>query len=119
MARSRSMTEFARKVYALVRRIPRGRVATYGSLASQIPPPGGVDPLGYERVRARWVGDAMAHCPEDVPWHRVVNSQGRISTRPGFNPALQRHLLQLEGVVFTEDGGVDLERFAWSPAARR
>lgn len=119
MARSQGMTDFARKVYALVRRIPRGRVATYGSLASQIPPPSGVNPLGYERVRARWVGDAMAHCPEDVPWHRVVNAQGRISPRPGFDPALQRHLLQLEGVVFTEDGGIDLGRFGWSPASRR
>ena len=122
MARSHSMTAFARQVFALVRRIPPGRVATYGGLAVHIPPPQGIDPLGYERVRARWVGDAMARCPNDVPWHRVVNARGQISPRPGFDPALQRHLLGLEGVVFGEDDCIDLGRFAWdrpTQASRR
>lgn len=118
MARSRSMIGFARQVFNLVRRIPSGRVATYGTIAAHIPPPAGVDPLGYERVRARWVGDAMARCPSDVPWHRVVNALGQISQRPGFDPALQRHLLELEGVVFGEDDRIDLGRFAWGPPSQ-
>ena len=113
MPRTPSMNSFARRVFAIVRRIPAGRVATYGAIATRLPPPAGVDPLGYERVRARWVGDAMARCPDDVPWHRVVNARGQISRRPGFDPALQRHLLEAEGVVFSEQGCLDLSRFAW------
>ncbi len=118
MTRSKSMTAFGRQVFSLVRRIPSGRVVTYGNIAARIPPPAGVDPLGYARVRARWVGDALTRCPEDVPWHRVVNSHGQISQRPGFGPALQRHLLRLEGVVFDAHGRIDLARFGWDRPGR-
>ncbi|MGH2621369.1 MAG: MGMT family protein, partial [Anaerolineales bacterium] len=62
-------TAFAAKVYAIVRAIPPGRVMTYGGIAALIPPPPGTNWTGYARVRARWVGYAMAECPEDVPWH--------------------------------------------------
>jgi methylated-DNA-protein-cysteine methyltransferase-like protein len=53
----------------------------------------------------------MANCPEDVPWQRVINSQGEISPRPGAER--QRELLEQEGVVFNERGRVDLKRFGW------
>ena len=53
----------------------------------------------------------MAHCPEDVPWQRVINSQGKISPRPGAEK--QRELLEDEGVEFSESGIVDLARFGW------
>lgn len=116
MGRSRSMTAFDRKVFRIVRTLPPGRVTTYGRIAMLIPPPHGVDPLSYERVRARWVGYAMARCPEDVPWHRVVNARGNVSPRPGFSTAFQRHLLELEGVKFNEAGQIELCDFGWDPS---
>lgn len=88
---------------------------TYGLIASLIPPPRDVDVAGYERVRARWVGYAMAACSDEIPWHRVVNAQGRVSRRPGFGPHEQRALLQAEGVNLNENGRLDLTRFAWVP----
>lgn len=106
---------FAEQVYALVRRIPRGRVMTYGSVAACLPRPPGIDPLAFRRIRARWVGYAMADAPDDVPWHRVVNARGEISPRPGFAVERQRAELAREGVRFTRAGRIDLERYAWSP----
>ncbi len=106
---------FRDRVYAIVCAIPRGRVMTYGGIAALIPPPRDVDVAGYERVRARWVGYALAACSDEIPWHRVVNAQGRISRRPGFGPHEQRALLEAEGVKLTEDGRLDLSRFAWVP----
>jgi methylated-DNA-protein-cysteine methyltransferase-like protein len=110
--------EFATQVYAVVRRIPAGRVMTYGGIAAFIPPPAGTNWTGYARVRARWVGYSMAVCPDDVPWHRVVNAQGRISWRPGLSPALQRALLKKEGIRFDRTGRLDLSRLQWKPSAR-
>ena len=109
---------FAAKVYAIVRAIPAGRVMTYGGIAGLIPPPAGINWTGYARVRARWVGYAMAACPDDVPWQRVVNAQGRISPRPGFSPALQRTLLKKEGVRFDRSGRLDLNVLEWKPSER-
>lgn len=96
-----------------MRRIPRGRVATYGQIAALIAPPANVPADQYRRIGAIWVGGAMANAPDDVPWQRVINSQGRISPRPGLGPAAQRRLLEQEGVVFDERERVDLKRFGW------
>jgi hypothetical protein len=74
-----------------------------------------VDVRGYEQVKARWVGYALADCPGDVPWQRVVNAAGRISPRPDEGPELQRLLLLEEGVVFDESNRIDLARFGWEP----
>lgn len=106
---------FRTQVYQVVRAIPAGRVMTYGQIAALIPPPPGVDLRGYEHVKARWVGYAMAECPEEVPWQRVVNARGRISLRPGEGPEVQRLLLSDEGVVVGEDGRIDLSRYTWEP----
>lgn len=108
---------FLNQVYRVVRAIPPGRVMTYGWIAALVPPPAGTDVHGYERVRARWVGYAMAACPEDVPWQRVVNASGRISPRPDEGPELQRLLLLDEGVVFEDGDHIDLSRFGWEPPA--
>lgn len=80
-----------------------------------IPPPAGIDYVAYVRIRARWVGYALKRCPETLPWHRVVNAQGRISSRPGLGPNLQRTLLEEEGIVFDKLGRLDLETFSWEP----
>ena len=92
-------------VYALVCMIPAGRVATYGQIASYI-----------DRCTPRMVGYAMAATPpgQDIPWHRVINSQGLISVRAnGERDMLQRLLLEEEGVVFNKNGKVDLSVVGW------
>lgn len=95
---------FFRRVYDLVARIPPGRVATYGQIAALL-----------EHPRwARTVGWALHSLPEDLshlPWHRVLNGQGRISTRP--SSAEQRRRLEAEGVRFDPDDRVPLGQFLW------
>jgi methylated-DNA-protein-cysteine methyltransferase related protein len=105
--------EFNRQVWALVRQIPPGKVSTYGQIASFMSPPAGMDPKAYLSFGARWVGGAMANCPDDVPWQRVINSQGKVSLRPGGGGEHQRQLLEAEGVVFDDRDRVDLKKFAW------
>lgn len=102
--------EFNQRVWALVRQVPRGKVATYGQIALMLPPPNGVDFESYKAFGARWVGGAMAVCPDDVPWQRVINSQGKISERPGAQK--QRQLLEEEGIIFMKDK-VDLKKYGW------
>ena len=98
---------FDRQVYVLVRKIPAGRVASYGQVAAM---------LGRPRA-ARAVGGAMRRCPADVPWHRVLNGQGRISRRKRAASMLtQRMLLEREGVTLRR-GRVDMARYAWDAAA--
>jgi methylated-DNA-protein-cysteine methyltransferase-like protein len=94
------------RIYAAVRRIPRGRVSTYGAIAALA----GLD--GH----ARQVGYALHDLPPDsgVPWHRVVNARGEISPRTaGDSHELQRLLLEAEGVEFDLRGRIDLKRFGW------
>src|SRR3982750_1966220 len=98
------------RFYAAIRRIPRGRVATYGQIAAL---------AGLPR-RARMVGQALRSTPDgvEIPWHRVINAQGGISPRGdsiGWTEGYQRHLLEEEGVVFSRSGKVDLDRFGWDP----
>lgn len=107
---------FNRLAYAIVRRIPAGRLMTYGQVAQLIPCPANVDPLAYHRIRARWVGYALADCPADVPWHRVVNRQGRPSRRASGSHLPQRELLLQEGTPLNHQGRFDLERSGWRPA---
>ena len=96
------------KIYAVVSRIPKGRVATYGQVAAL---------AGLPR-QARLVGYALHTLPtdSDVPWHRVVNAAGKISLRgDGLgHDELQAHLLRREGVRFV-GGAIPLARFRWQP----
>lgn len=100
---------FRKRVYAAVRRIPRGRVATYGQIAAT---------LGHPRS-ARAVGRALAVIPaamaRTVPWQRVVNAAGSISRRDPEAMALQHDLLLQDGVALRRGGSVDLGRFGWVP----
>ena len=97
---------FAETVYRLVRRVPRGRVATYGQIAALL-----------DRPRAaRAVGGAMRQCPANIPWHRIVNAQGGISRRRRTSSMMtQRILLEQEGVRFRR-GRVWLRHHRWQPA---
>jgi len=94
-------------VYALVKRIPRGRVMTYGQVATAL----------ASRMSARAVGWALHGCPEDVPWQRVVNASGGFSTDrlPDFPLGLQQAMLAAEKVPFRPNGTVDLDRCRWVP----
>ncbi|HSM35706.1 MAG TPA: MGMT family protein [Longimicrobiales bacterium] len=97
------------EVYATVRRIPPGRVATYGQVAALAGRPGA----------ARQIGFALAALASDsgVPWHRVVNARGEISARrsgAAFE-RIQADLLRREGIVFDEAGRIDLARYRWDP----
>ena len=104
---------FNELVWEIVRQIPTGRVSTYGQIAAMIPTPAGLTLRDYEAMSPRWVGGAMAGCPADVPWQRVINSQGKISLRKGGGQEVQRELLEGEGVVFDERGRVDLAVYGW------
>jgi methylated-DNA-protein-cysteine methyltransferase-like protein len=104
---------YRNQVWKIVRQVPPGKVATYGQIARLIPPPSDMPSRSYNAFGPRWVGGAMAACPEDVPWQRVINSKGEISLRPGAEH--QRRLLEEEGVEFNDRGHVDLKRFGWEP----
>lgn len=99
------MLSFTDRVHRLVRRVPAGRVVSYGGIAAM---------LGQPRA-ARGVGHALNSLPEgtDVPWWRVVNRNGEISIRH-HGAALQRALLRREGVRFDRRGRIDWKRFGWS-----
>lgn len=96
-------SSFFSRVYTLVRKIPRGKVATYGQIARAIGAPGA----------ARTVGWAMHDCPADVPWHRVVNVRGEISLRPTAGYHEQRARLKAEGLKFNRTGVIDLKKYGW------
>ena len=95
------------EVWRLVRRIPRGRVMTYGQIASAL----------AQRLSPRAVGWAMHGCPANVPWQRVVNALGGCSTARlhELPDGLQQALLEEEGVRFRKDGTLDLARYRWEP----
>jgi len=104
---------FNQKIWDLVRQIPPGKVSTYGKIAALIPPPSDMNPKSYLAFGPRWVGGAMAACPHDVPWQRVINSQGKVSLRPGGGGTNQRELLEAEGVIFDDRDRVDLKTYGW------
>ena len=96
------------RIYAVVKRIPYGRVATYGQIAK----------LAYLAGHARQVGYALNALSEHagVPWHRVINAKGEISRRADpICEVRQRQLLKKEGVLFDDRNRTSLERFGWKP----
>ena len=96
-----------RAFYELIARVPCGKVATYGQIATLSGYPG----------RARQVGYALAGMPEDwdLPWHRIINAHGKVSPRTGSKfHLLQYELLAGEGIVFS-DNRIDLDLFRWHP----
>lgn len=97
-----------RRIYAVVAKIPSGRVATYGQVAALAGLPG----------QARQVGYALHALPAGtrLPWHRVINARGEVSRRAEAGwEGFQRHLLEQEGVSFDRRSRVSLERYRWHP----
>jgi methylated-DNA-protein-cysteine methyltransferase-like protein len=99
------------EVYAIIERIPRGRVMSYGQIARLLGRP----------LSARAVGWALHQCPDGLPWHRVVNASGGCSTdKLGTHPpGLQRALLEAEGVKFRVGSTLDMEKYRWNPDEKR
>ncbi|MEP0828596.1 MAG: MGMT family protein [bacterium] len=99
--------EFSRVMVGVIKKIPRGRVASYGQIAA----------LAGNPRAARQVVRTLHSLSgkEKLPWHRVINSKGTISLPPGAGYELQKALLMKEGVRFDERDRVDLARFQWNP----
>ncbi len=98
------------QIYRVVRRIPRGKVATYGQVARLAGLPNQARLVGYAL-------HALSH--DEVPWQRVLNARGQVSPRGINGPdELQRELLEDEGIEFDLRGRVDLSRFAWKQGSR-
>jgi len=105
-----TMTRYER-IWRVVRRIPRGRVATYGQVAALAGIPRGARQVGYALHALR---DGSG-----VPWHRVLNARGTVSLRSGGHDVTQRLRLEREGVRFDAGGRMDLDRFRWRPRSRK
>ncbi len=99
---------FFEQVYRVVMQIPRGRVASYGQVAALLGHPHAARTVG-------WALNGLSEARgEEVPWQRVINHAGRISiSRADLSAALQRQLLEEEGIQFDERGYVDMDRFGW------
>jgi methylated-DNA-protein-cysteine methyltransferase related protein len=95
------------RIYAIVRQIPRGTVATYGQVAELADLPGRQRLVGYALYRVDIEGD--------IPWHRVINAKGEISysTARQGGDYLQRSLLEAEGIQFNEAGKINLRQYLW------
>ena len=93
-----------KQIYAITRMIPFGKVATYGQISRLVP-----------GTTARMVGYAMAAANEEVPWQRVINSQGRVSQRKnGSGDLIQAEILHSEGILFKGNGSIDLSVYQWN-----
>lgn len=90
------------RIFLVVRQIPAGKVSTYGDIASIV-----------GDCTARMVGYAMAAANETVPWHRVINAQGKISLRGGDGAERQRARLEEEGIHFSSEGKINLRLVRW------
>jgi methylated-DNA-protein-cysteine methyltransferase-like protein len=99
---------FFEQVYLLVSQIPRGKVASYGQIATLLGHPRAARTVG-------WALNGLVETPDrDVPWQRVINHCGRITiARAGLNPEVQRRLLEEEGIEFDEAGYVEMRRYGW------
>jgi len=101
------MNSITNRIVEAIRRIPPGRVATYGQIALI---------AGNPRASRLvvWVLHTASE-KENLPWHRVVNRNGKISLKRGSGYDLQKRLLQEEGITFDTDDTIDFNRFLWEP----
>jgi len=103
-----SVSEFKRRVLTLVKAIPPGRICTYGQIALLAGKPGAARQVGT-------ILHGLSPADGEVPWQRVINAQGGISTYKVGWGELQRGLLEAEGVVFDTGGRCDLQRYRYDP----
>lgn len=98
---------FHQKVIEIIKKIPKGKVATYGQIAI----------LAGNAQASRQVAYILHSSSEKekLPWHRVVNRKGGLSLKPNFGYESQKQLLEKEGIVFNRDSFIDLELFLWVP----
>ena len=102
---------FTQRALRMIKRVPEGKVATYGQIAALAGSPRGARQV----VR-------LLHTlsdKEQLPWYRIINKQGSISLRRGAGYELQKALLESEGVLFDRKDNIDLNRFLWKPAVRK
>ncbi len=97
-------TSLFQKIYKIILRIPKGKVATYGQIAALAGNPRAARTVG-------WVLHGLSG--DDLPWHRVINAQGRSSFPEQSRRKLQQALLEAEGVIFEDDQSVPLHVFRW------
>jgi methylated-DNA-protein-cysteine methyltransferase related protein len=95
----------SQKIIATIKKIPRGKVATYGQIAAM----SGNPQAARQVVRILNIYSEK----EKLPWYRVINSQGKISLKPGSGYELQKALLADEGVLFNSNGKIDFEKYGW------
>lgn len=100
-------TALSQRIKAVINSIPRGTVATYGQIAML---------AGNPRASRAvfWILSSSSE-KENLPWHRVINSTGRISLKPGMGFEQQQALLRLENVAVEEEGNIDLQKYQWRP----
>lgn len=98
------MNDFDMQIFAVIHQIPYGKVSTYGDIAH----------FGGFKGYARQVGRLLKNLPEGstLPWHRVINGKGEISLK-GENYQRQREKLEVEGVIFNQQGRISLKRYRW------
>lgn len=108
--KSTSQKDFFQKVYIMTKKIPYGKVSTYGDIA---------EACGI-RSAARTVGWALNGCAPDIPAHRVVNRFGALTGKIHFgDPNLMEELLQNEGIEFDKNGCVKLDKYLWKPGKNK
>jgi methylated-DNA-protein-cysteine methyltransferase-like protein len=107
MAGAEKERSFTQKAKALIKRVPKGKVATYGQIAALAG-----SPLGARQV-VRILHSSSRK--DNLPWHRIINSQGRIALKRGQGYEEQLTLLQNEGVALTKDGSINLDIYQWNP----
>lgn len=101
-------SSFSRRVKRVIRSIPKGKIATYGRVATYAG-----NPRGARQV-VRVLHSSTRK--EKLPWHRVVNREGRIALKPNYGYEIQKALLEKEGVEFRKNDTIDLARYLWSPS---
>jgi len=103
------MQNFTKKVIELIKLIPEGKVATYGQIAL----------LAGSHNGARQVVRILhsSSDKENLPWHRVINSKGTISLKPGYGYEIQKAMLEEESVVFNENDTIDFDMYLWNHQA--
>ena len=99
---------FSQRVKDVIKKVPEGKVATYGQIAAL---------AGNPRAARQVVRILHSSSEKDkFPWHRIVNRQGRIALKPGYGYEIQRELLRQEGIRFGKDDTINFDRYLWTPS---